>query len=54
MIIEKTIDGTFTYKGVVFEMLDYMAKALDIRYINYNYCKTKIKLTIILVMRRFL
>ena len=31
MIIKKRPDGTVEYSGVAFEILDYNAKALDIR-----------------------
>ena len=31
MLVDNQLDGTFSYKGSSFEMLDYIAKALKVK-----------------------
>jgi len=44
MIIGKKLDGTQTYRGAVFDILDYIAEALDIRYSHLLILKYEIVL----------
>lgn len=40
MMIKKNADGTMSYRGVSFDILNYIGKALDIRFsiFFHNFC----------------